>query len=69
MKEKGLKESNRPKSLDEYIKQKRKERGGFFKSKFLQNANKSSKSNRKASNSRAEAAINNPCTQSAISCF
>ena len=54
----GLKESKRPKSLDEYIKEKGKERGGFFKLKFLQNANRSSKSNRKAPNSRAELVIN-----------
>ena len=54
----GLKESKRPKSLDEYVKEKGKERGGFFKPKFLQNSNKSSKSNRKAPNSRAEVVIN-----------
>ena len=53
----GLKESKRAKSLDEYIKEKGKERVGFFKPKFLQNANKSGKSNRKAPNSRAEVVI------------
>ena len=53
----GLKESKRPKSLDKYIKEKGKERG-FFKPMFLQNANKSSKSNRKASNLREEVVIN-----------
>ena len=52
----GLKESKRPKSLDEYIKE--KERGGFFKPKFLENANKLSKSNRKAPNSRVEVVTN-----------
>ena len=56
--DKGLKGSKRSKSLDEYIKEKGKERGGFFEPKFLQNANKSSKSNRKAPNSRAEVVIN-----------
>ena len=40
--DKELKESKRPKSLDEYIKEKGKERGDFFKPKFLQNADKSS---------------------------
>ena len=54
----GLKESKRPKSLDEFIKEKGKEKGGFFKLKFLQNGNRSSKSNRKAPNSRAELVIN-----------
>ena len=49
----GLKESKRPKFLDEYIQEKGKERG-FFKPNFLQNANKLSKSNRKAPNSRVE---------------
>ena len=56
--DKGLKESKRPKSLDEYIKEKGKERGGFIKPKCLQNANKSTKSNRKAPNSCAEVIIN-----------
>ena len=56
--DKGLKKSKRTKSLDEYIKDKGKERGGFFKPKFLQNANKSIKSNRKAPNLRAEVVIN-----------
>ena len=54
----GLKENKRPKSLDEYIKEKRRERGVFFKPKFLQNANKSSKSNSKAPNLHAEVVIN-----------
>ena len=54
----GLKESKRPKSSDEYVKEKEKEGGGFLKPKFLQNSNKSSKSNRKAPNSRAEVVIN-----------
>ena len=40
------------------IKVKGKERGGFFKPNFLQNANKLSKSNREAPNSRAEVVIN-----------
>ena len=31
----GLKESERPKSLDEYIKEKGKKTGSFFKPKFL----------------------------------
>ena len=53
----ALKESKRPKSLDKYIKEKGKERG-FFKPMFLQNANKSSKINRKASNLREEVVIN-----------
>ena len=56
---KGLQESKRPKArINEYIKEKGKERGGFFKPKFLQNANKSSKSNRKSPNSCAEVVIN-----------
>ena len=56
--DKELKESNIPKSLDQYIKEKGKERGRFYKPKFLQNANKSSKSNQKALNSCAEVFIN-----------
>ena len=42
---KELKESKRPKSFDQYIKEKEKERGRFSKPKFLQNVNKSRKSN------------------------
>ena len=38
-----LKENKRPKYLDEYIKEKRKKRLSFLKPKFLQNANKLSK--------------------------
>ena len=53
-----LKERKRPKSLDQYIKEKGKERGRLFNPMFLQNANKSSKSNRKALNSCAEVFIN-----------
>ena len=53
-----LNESKRPKSLDEYIKQKGKEIGRAFKPKFLQNANKSSKSNQKPPNSGAKVIIN-----------
>ena len=40
------------------VVKKKKERGGFLKHKFLQSANISSKSNRKAPNSHAVIVIN-----------
>ena len=49
----GLRKNKRPKSLDEYMKEKGKE-WGFSEPKFLQSSNKSSKSNWKTPNSRAE---------------
>ena len=53
-----LKERKRPKSLDQYIEEKGKERGRFLNPMCLQNVNKSSKSNPKALNSCAEVFIN-----------
>ena len=53
-----LNERKRPKSLDQYIKEKGKERWRFLNPMFLQNAYKSSKSNSKALNSCAEVFIN-----------
>ena len=53
-----LKERKRPKSLDQYIKEKGKERRRLLNPMFLENANKVSKSNPKALNSCAEVFIN-----------
>ena len=53
-----LKERKWPKPVDQYIKEKGKERGRLFNPMFLKKANKSSKSNRKALNSCAEVFTN-----------